>query len=184
MRRERLRPAYSAAELATLYRVPHDADRWRDHRVRVGVTTAIARGFEDVGSVADLSCGNAEIARSLDAEVTILGDVAPGYGLMGPIEETLLVLPNVDLFICSETLEHLDDPEHVLRRIRQVTRYLVVSTPVDAWSDHGNPEHYWAWDREAVEAMFRAAEFDLVVYNALDMRPGWSPYCFGVWGLR
>jgi hypothetical protein len=183
MRRVRLRPAYSAEDLERLYAVPHDSSPWRDHDVRVAVTTAIARGFEERETVADLSCGDGRIARGV-ALAPILGDIAPGYPVVGPLEQTLPYLRPVDLYVCSETLEHLDNPELVLALIRERTRFAVVSTPLEAWNDYGNPEHYWAWDREAVEAMFSEAGFEVVVFNALDMRPGWSPYCFGIWGLR
>jgi hypothetical protein len=184
MRRERLRPAYSERKLLELYRLPHDSSRWRDHEVRVAATIALARGFEGVESVADLSAGDGRIARAVEADVTILGDFAPGYPIAGPIEQTLLELPEVDLYICSETLEHLDDPDAVLRELRPRTRFAVISTPLEAWSDYGNPEHYWSWDRDAVEAMISAAGFELEAFCRLDLRPGWSPYCFGIWALR
>ena len=47
-------------------------------------------------SVADLSCGNAEIARGLGVEHVVLGDYAPGYQLCGPIEETVEALRSAD----------------------------------------------------------------------------------------
>lgn len=184
MRRERLRANHPEATLRDIYRVPHDHSRWRDHNVRVEVTIAIALGIEEVGSVADLSAGDAAVAMALGKATTILGDFAPGYPYVGPIERTIEEIPVVDLFVCSETIEHLDDPDSVLRQIRAKTRFAVVSTPVEAWNDHPNVEHLWAWDREAVEAMFAAADFDVMVFNALDMRPAWSPYCFGIWALR
>jgi 2-polyprenyl-3-methyl-5-hydroxy-6-metoxy-1,4-benzoquinol methylase len=90
----------------------------------------------------------------------------------------------VQLYICCETLEHLDDPETVLKAIRSKTQNLVLSTPVDAWRDITNPEHYWAWDRAAVEEMLRSAGFTVAVYNALDLRPAGGEYCFGIWWCR
>lgn len=186
--RQRLRPAYTPEELAEIYAKPHDSSRWRDHVVRVDVTIALGRGVvvPSVERIADLSCGNGAIAKgigeaSFGVEL-ILGDFAPGYEHTGPIEKTIdEIEERVDVFVCSETIEHLDDPDAVLRKIRRKTRYLVLSTPVEAWGET-NPEHYWAWDRAEVESMLQAAGFTtLKPYVELDMRSAWSPYCFGIW---
>ena len=180
MTRQRLRPAHTAEQLAAIYPQPHDHTRWRDHHVRVDATIALAKGVENVHSVADLSCGDAAIAKAVAAEVTILGDYAPGYDIQGPIEETIHQIPDVDLYVCSESIEHLDDPDTVLKLIRSKARHLVLTTPVDNWGD-ANIEHYWSWSRQDVEAMLAAAGWRIEVYNMLDMRAAWSPYCFGMW---
>ena len=184
MRLQRLRPAYSEDELARLYARPHDHTRWPDHHLRVDATLAVARWMarDGIGSAADLSCGNGHILRSLDARRKYFGDYAPGYSITGPIDKTIHEIPTVDLFVCSETIEHLDDPDMVLIGIRAKARMLVLSTPVEAWDD-ANPEHYWAWDRERVESMVRAAGWLPHVYTAVDFRPQGLPYCFGIWGL-
>lgn len=183
MTRTRLRPAYTPEQLAELYAAPHDHTRWDDHRLRVAVTIETCRWVaarSDVRTVADLSCGDAAIARALHADRVILGDYAPGYDHTGPLEATIEEIDPVDLYVCSETLEHLDDPDTVLKQIRAKTRHLVLSTPVDAGQD-ANPEHYWSWDRQGVEAMLTAAGFTVDVYTALDLRPGGYYYSFGIW---
>lgn len=180
----RLRPAHPPERLAQIYAKPHDSSHWRDHVVRVAITCELAANvFEDctVCSVADLSCGDATVARYVEAARTVLGDIAPGYHHTGPIEQTIDEIDPVDLFICCETIEHLDDPHLILKKIRAKTRYLVLSTPIDAWDD-ANIEHYWAWDRDEVEWMLYMAGFTtLKPYVQLDMRESWSPYCFGIW---
>jgi hypothetical protein len=179
--RVRLRPAYNTAELADIYATPHQHSRWADHRVRVAVTAQFAHLMTgSVKRAADLSCGDGTILRALDVEERFLGDYAPGYPLTGPIDETIDQIPHVDLFVCCETLEHLDDPDLTLKKIRAKTSALVLSTPVDAFQDT-NPEHYWAWSREGVETMLAEAGFTSVVYAALDFRPSGAEYQFGVW---
>lgn len=181
MTRTRLRPAHTPAQLAQIYPTPHDHTRWRDHHVRVDATIALARGIENVQSVADLSCGDAAIATAIGAPTTILGDYAPRYTHTGPLEDTIHTIPAVDLYVCSETIEHLDDPDTALGLIRGKTKQLLLTTPI---GNHGdtNIEHYWAWDRTDVEQMLTAAGFTTQATLMLDMRPApWSPYCFGMW---
>lgn len=187
MMRQRLRPTPDRAALDELYATPHQHTRWDDHRIRVDVTSALAHHVTpDGGVVADLSCGDAAIAQRLAASRgarLILGDYAPGYEHTGPIEHTIRDIPDVDVFICSETIEHLDDPDAVLRQIRQKTRNLLLSTPDGETCDR-NPEHVWGWDAEAVEGMLRAAGFTPVVHTTVDLRPGGGEYAFQIWACR
>lgn len=186
MTRKRLRPAHSPAELARLYRTPHDHTRWADHRLRVAVTVELAAWTAQENRTrvtADLSCGDGAILRSVPSSRRYFGDMAPGYDLQGPIEETINEIPPVDLFICAETLEHLDDPDEVLARIRAKAARMVLSTPIDAWTDT-NREHYWAWSHEGVEEMLGAAGWEVDVYTELDPRPKGLMYAYGIWGLR
>lgn len=179
--RVRLRPAHSRERLAEIYAAPHEHRQWEDHRVRVATTAAFARSVAgEVRRAADLSCGDGTILRAVLADEHLFGDFAPGYPLTGPIEETIHQVGPVDVFVCCETLEHLDDPDAVLRAIRDKTRGLVLSTPVGAWGDD-NPEHYWAWSQAGVEAMLAAAGFRTVAYGSLDFRPAGGPYNFGLW---
>lgn len=183
MRRVRLLERFTPEQLAQFYALPHPAVGVPDHDVRIAVTVALARSVTP-STVADLSCGDAAIAKRLAATRTILGDLAPGYEITGPIESTIHNLPPVDLLICTETVEHLDDPDSVLKAARGKTLSLVLSTPVDCFGDT-NPQHYWAYDREAVEAMLTAAGFGVVTYAELDFTPlGSHHYRFGIFLCR
>lgn len=185
MNRIRLRPVYSEDALKALYARPHNHRRWRDHHIRVSVTTEMAHWLAagPLDSAADLSCGDGAIVSALDVTgQTFLGDFAPGYPLTGHLEETLPQIPRVSMYICSETLEHLDDPDRMLKMIREKADLLVLSTPVDCWKDV-NPEHYWAWSREAVEQMMQEAGWTPDVYMELDLRMN-GPYAFGIWGCH
>lgn len=172
--RERLRPL---PDLAEMYKVPHDHHQWGDHEIRVNATILAGLKLcgDGVASAADLSCGNGSILDAMPAQVRYHGDFAPGYPITGPIEETVGRIPNVDLFINCETVEHLDDPDMVLKLIRAKTSMLLLSTPVGAWGD-GNPEHVWCWDRREVELMLDAAGF--AVKDYAEVAPS---YTFGIW---
>jgi len=176
--RTRLRPKHSDETLARIYATPHDHTRWADHHLRVAVTSSIARWVTaqyGCSTVADLSCGDGAITGSLGLPKLSehLGDLAPGYQYTGPIEKTIHLVPNVDLFICSETIEHLDDPDTVLYEIGQVAETLVVSTPIGETAEVGNLEHYWGWDTVDVTDMLENAGWETVVSSVLEL-PGWT----------
>jgi hypothetical protein len=178
--RQRVRPSWTEQELAQIYAAPHDHNLWgRGHGERVEATIALARTIPS-SSVADLSCGNAAIVNALDIGERWLGDFAAGYQLQGPIDTTIGLIPTVDLFICCETIEHLDDPDTTVALIRGKTRNLVLSTPIDAWDD-GTPEHYWAWDRAEVETILTTAGFTIASFTSVDSRPYGEPYLYGIW---
>lgn len=180
--RQRVRAKYSDEELKEIYKKPHDHNNWHDHLIRVEATKQVAKWMFDGHSVADLSCGNAEIAKSLNANHMFLGDYAPGYEFHGALEKTVDELPmTVEMFICSETLEHLDDPDYVLNKIRMLTDKLIVSTPLDNWGDP-NPEHYWAWSKSDVEVMLRLAGFEPEIYMAIEL-PNYL-YNYQIWGCK
>ncbi len=185
----RLRPSPTSAQMAALYPRPHDHTIFPDHLIRVDETIKMAAAMlPHRGTVADLSCGDGAIARSL-AEThgasLILGDFAPGYPIRGLIEMTAFEAipsgaPSVDLWILSETLEHLDDPELVLRLIRERAKALVLSTPVGADGDT-NPEHLWSWSADDVAEMLEAAGWTGQLHKVLE-HPAGGIYSFGLWG--
>ncbi len=190
--RTRLREAHSPEELARLYAVPHRHDCWPDHRLRVAETIGVGRELGVPSVIADLSCGDAVIPRALAASPrgasrVILGDIAPGYEMHGPIETTLGQITHVGLFICSETAEHLDDPDAVLARIRGKADALLLSTPLGETVDR-NPEHYWGWDEEGVRQLLEGAGWRPEIYRDVAYRPGpgepWDPADYQIWGCR
>ncbi len=175
----RLRPAWSPDQLTALYRTPHDHTRWPDHLIRVDRTIDLAQRLGVPAMVADLSCGDAAIGRALAPQQLILGDFAPGYEITGMIEDTIETIPHVGLFICSETVEHLDDPDAVLAKIREKADALVLSTPL-AEETGANPEHYWGWDAAGVGDMLETAGWTAILQE--NVLTPWAN--FQLWGCR
>jgi len=183
---KRLRPRWSDEELARIYAKPHNHSIYgRGHGVRVEVTQNILKDMArevNARTSADLSCGNGAILNILNIEKH-LGDFAPGYNYTGPLEKTIHEIPNVDIYVCSETLEHLDEPEYALHLIRQKSKSLVLSTPIEQWNDT-NEEHYWAYDRQGVEELLLGSGWKPDVFLFLDTQVFGEPYKYGIWGCR
>lgn len=130
-----------------------------DATVRMGTT------FKDITSIADMSAGGSSITPMIASHygvIPYLGDLGAQYSYQftGTLQETVPRLPVVDLYVCSETLEHLRDPDTDLRLIRKHCKNLLLTTPV--WEEpelvsHG---HLWTWRREDVEYMLEQADFE------------------------
>jgi hypothetical protein len=177
--RVRLRPAYLEDEIEAIYLQPHNHTKHEDHIIRVQKSIELLKEYNTYNSIADLSAGDAAIINSIDAQVKYIGDYAPGYEITGHIDQTLNDLPEVDLFICSETLEHLDDPDATLKAIRKKTKYLFISTP-NGEDNSSNLEHYWGWDNQDMQEMLIDAGFDPVVYHLLELKEK-HHYDFQMW---
>lgn len=163
---QRLRPKYSDEELSKVYDHKYDHKFWWDHRIRVKETIRIGSLIEGANSIADLSAGDAAIITGIKIKNKVIGDYVSGFPYCGKIEDTIKEIPNVDVFICSETLEHLDDPLQILKEIRSKTKWLLLSTPENNWDDE-NPEHYWAWDKEGVEKLLISAGFTPIYFESI-----------------
>lgn len=181
MYRQRCRPAYSDEELTEVYAAPWVMDpTWKDHKLRLNKTLELAGRFIDERdtSGADLSCGDSYFATHIPQIDWTLGDFAPGYDITGPIETTIRTIGYVDVFVCCETLEHLDDPDALLRAIRYKSKKLIVSSPICQWIDV-NPQHYWSFDKGAYRKMLRDAGWEIVEFEETYADPG---YCFQIYG--
>lgn len=182
----RLRPAYSDEELATVYDHMYDHTRWGDHVLRVQATVDLVHAVTIPASrrrVADLSCGDGAIARAVsDVEELYLGDMVPAdhLNVVGRIEETVLTMPYVELFILSETLEHVDDPGELLFKIRGRASRIVLTTPLNEFDD-GNPEHYWGWDDDGVRSLLKDAGWSPDHYEAWTPSVPYPYYTFQMW---
>lgn len=199
------RPEGEAAFYAERYPDGYRHDGWPDHRERVAASVQFLRRWQTrFCTAADLSCGDAAILRGLapaldtvylgdvnDVRVQDLEDVErAGAGQVrerapGALPDSLDNLPEpVDLFVLSETLEHMDDPDGLLRAVRDHARYLFVSTPLDEPVHYGNAEHYWSWGKTDVHEMLQAAGWsplDVQVLEPESTRGSADAYAFQMW---
>lgn len=178
MTRTRLRPAFTDEELAVNYAAPPDYSLWPGHEVRLKRTAELAAEMWSCKKgtlIADLSAGNGEVTEGFPPQALVLGDLVAGYEYEGPIERTIDEIPQVELFILSETLEHLDDPDAVLVKIRGKCDKLLLTTPHDEVVE--NPEHYWSWDTRGVFFMLTDAGFTELRYELLII----AGFTFQIW---
>jgi 2-polyprenyl-3-methyl-5-hydroxy-6-metoxy-1,4-benzoquinol methylase len=185
----------------SVYDTPYDHTKWNEHKKRVEWTVEqtlkfIRNTWGDLEiSMADLSCGDAAVMCNVVAQHagmgaihTTIGDVVHNrdvaLDVVGPIEETLDLhaggpQPLWDLFICTETIEHLADPDVVLRKIRERAKTLVLTTPVDEANDE-NWEHVWAWGTEDVHQMLNDAGWTAARFSVLPC----DNYTYQLWCCR
>lgn len=181
MTRHRVRPPLSDQELADLY----EGNDWslfvQEERDTATVELGCTLAPSEVTSIADLSAGGAQITPMIAKHygvTPVLGDFGKRYRypITGRIEETIETINPVDLFVCSETIEHLEDPDPVLVQIREKTKWLLLTTPV--WEEpylvsHG---HLWTWRAEDVDEMLFASGFTLWEFRPVSL--------FGLWLAR
>ena len=179
----KLRRFHTPEVLAEIYQHPYDPTRWVEHKTRIRRTIEITQALidqHDLKSVADLSCGDCSIIGSLNIKSKITGDITNDRSIEDALRDR--VWPDVDLFICTETIEHLEAPWTVLERIAETTRWLVLSTPLDEDPAIGNYEHYWSFTQDDVQSMILTAGFvDLELHVLAE--PGWT-YTYQLWTGR
>ncbi len=168
--------------MLAFYSAKYDHTRWDEHRVRVERTTEIAQRLIDdhnLRSAADLSCGDGAIIDSLtDLDLRICNDITNG----DEIEITSMVMREVDLFICSETIEHLEAPWTVLEQIARKTKWLVLSTPLDERFPSENWEHYWSFTHDDIETLLTQSGFVTATLTTVS-QPRWN-YSYQIWTAK
>jgi hypothetical protein len=193
--RRQLRPLREPHEDAAFYaeRYPEGYVHriWPDHVIRVQKTVELAVRWvieRNVRTIVDLSCGDGAILDGI-ADLTFephsfwYGDVNGNTGIeldyVGPIEKTLDLIDETDMFVLSETIEHVHAPDLLLSRIRRRSKMLVMSTPVGEDTD-GNPEHYWGWDVDDVREMLMCVGWNPLECEVLNTKvPG--AYVYQIW---
>lgn len=134
--------------------------------------------------VVDLGCGDGGLLQLLQSSRCGAGVIARGYdfqpsnaagwGERGVRAESLNFIDNwsevlhADVYVCTEVLEHLEDPHHLLRRVRARNAALVCSSPHDEHEGSIDASHNWAWDFPGYRALVDDADFDTVHHMTVD----------------
>ncbi|TMK57567.1 MAG: class I SAM-dependent methyltransferase [Actinobacteria bacterium] len=108
----------------------------------------------------DVGCGTKPYAPFFAAAVAeyVGVDVGnPAAELEGTVEEIPVPDESFELVLCTQTLEHVDDPGRAVRELRRVVapggRVLASTHGVQVY--HPDPDDYWRWTHAGLERLFR-----------------------------
>jgi SAM-dependent methyltransferase len=80
----------------------------------------------------------------------------PAAELRGPVEALPVEDASFDVVLCTQVLEHCDDPAQAVRELRRVTapggRVLASTHGVQVY--HPSPVDYWRWTHEGLRRVF------------------------------
>src|SRR4051794_17235435 len=80
----------------------------------------------------------------------------PAAELRGPIEALPVDDASFDVVLCTQVLEHCDDPVQAVRELRRVTRPggRVLASTHGVQVFHPSPHDYWRWTHEGLRRLF------------------------------
>lgn len=169
--------------------------RWRDHVMRL-LVTAGAIAWLDPKSILDPATGDASIIKAAHRlaplEHAHLGDVSTAqiadlwgqdFGFRcelsaGDALEFMRRHKKHDVVVLTEILEHVEEPEELLRLAREKGNYLVASSPLNE-TDRSNHEHLWSWTEAAYRQMLIDTGWRPMVYIPIQFSD--YPYTFQLW---
>lgn len=177
------------------YQVQRSNFVWRDHVERLLVTGSVI-AWLGPDTVCDPACGDASVLeaayRQRPFRTAFLGDISgpnidaldPSFpvasALCAPADEMLATLASpVDCIVLTEILEHLEDPDALLRLARAKGKMLVASSPCNEAADSDNAEHLWRFDIDGYAGMLIEAGWTITSLNVLSW-PNY-PYQFQIW---
>jgi SAM-dependent methyltransferase len=93
----------------------------------------------------------------------------PAAELRGPVEALPVEDASFDVVLCTQVLEHCDDPAQAVRELRRVTapggRVLASTHGVQVY--HPSPVDYWRWTHEGLRRVFEQnAEWSSLTVDA------------------
>jgi SAM-dependent methyltransferase len=80
----------------------------------------------------------------------------PAAELLGPVEALPVDDASFDVVLCTQVLEHADDPVQAVRELRRVTRPggRVLASTHGVQVYHPSPVDYWRWTHEGLRRLF------------------------------
>lgn len=72
------------------------------------------------------------------------------------------------LAICTEVLEHLEDPHKMVRRIAEHCDFLIASSPALETAESHDAVHAWAWDMEGYRLLMEGAGYTVIDHQRVE----------------
>lgn len=127
----------------------------------------------DLRSVTDLGCGDGGLLSLLTSNVPAWGydvreasiaNARPGCDVRHAdiLTDTIEL---GDLVIATELLEHLDNPNALLRRL--YAPWLVASSPADETARRHDHTHVWAWDADGYAELVQGAGWTVAAHETI-----------------
>jgi hypothetical protein len=92
-------------------------------------------------------------------------------------------IPRVDVIVLTEILEHLDDPDSLVRKASEKATNLVASSPIGE-TGTSNHEHTWGWDEDGYYDMLTANGWQVKTVVKQYMNHMGLPYNFQIWTAK
>ena len=133
--------------------------------------------------VLDVGCGVKPyypyFAKYADSYVGVDVVENPAAELLGGVENLPVDDGSFDVVLCTQVLEHCDDPARAVMELRRVTapggRVLASTHGVQVY--HPSPHDYWRWTHEGLRRLFA----ENAEWQTLDVRPaGGTASCLGM----
>jgi SAM-dependent methyltransferase len=97
-------------------------------------------------------------------------DLGPGADLRGSIEALPVPDASFDVVLCTQVLEHCDDPARAVRELRRVVRPggRVLASTHGTMVYHPAPQDFWRWTHTGLERLFD----ENGEWSSVTVRPG------------
>jgi 2-polyprenyl-3-methyl-5-hydroxy-6-metoxy-1,4-benzoquinol methylase len=176
---------------------PRTNDMWPDHRARTLVTASLIAWLEPYSAI-DPAAGDLSIlqaaARLRPIPYVVAGDISeanvrswsylPQLEFVGDATEVLEKVEDIfDVVVLTEFLEHIEDPDGLLRLARTKAKHLVASSPEMRPGQYDtNPEHLWMFDNDGYYETLIGAGWN--AFHKTTMRFPSLMYDFQIWVCR
>jgi SAM-dependent methyltransferase len=131
-----------------------------------GEAQALDSRFGGACRLLDVGCGSLPYAPLFEGHVSEYVGLDfvdnPLAQLRGPAEQLPVADASFDVVLCTQVLEHCDDPARVVAELRRVTRPggRVLASTHGVQTYHPSPVDYWRWTHAGLELLFtRSAEW-------------------------
>jgi SAM-dependent methyltransferase len=129
--------------------------------VRAPLAAWLRREGEAAGGkrVLDVGCGLKPYYPFFTRAAEYVGvDVVeiPSADIVGPIEALPIDDDSFDIVLCTQVLEHADDPAAAVRELHRVTKPggRVLASTHGVMVFHPNPNDYWRWTHTGLRRLF------------------------------